>query len=287
MYPQYMFEFPNHDSSFPFYLKKKSYTAVSSHRHDFIEFSFVISGHGKEIINGSEHALVPGTTVLLLPYQIHEYYAISADNPLQMYICNFDMSLLTDGPESGWGLRDLLLGRNNAQSAFVHLEGEFYHEGQRVWDRIHKEYAGSMPWKHIMLKALLLEALTLFARSSGLSTGLPKQDDPPSQQRKGIWPIVHYVYEHYLEPLTLTSLSERFYLHPTQLSTMFGEEYGIHFVDFLHELRIRHACSLLIASDIPISQVAYESGFASYPTFSRAFLSIKGTTPRAYRERYK
>lgn len=278
MYPQYLFEYPNVDSDFPFYMKKKRYTSVPSHRHDFIEFSFVLEGKGKEWINGVEHDMLPGTIVLLLPYQVHEYRA-SRDESLQMFICNFDMKLLTSGPESAWGLHDLMLGQDQKQPAYIHLKSEAHKEGVQLWERMYREYESSNPWKPIMLRALLLEALTLFVRNSELNL-----EKKPSVSTKGIWPVVQYVYDHYLEPLTLTSLSERFHIHPTQLSTWFGESFGIHFVDFLHELRIRHACSLLISSDLPISQVAFESGYSSYPTFSRSFLRMKGMTPRQYRD---
>ena len=124
MYPQYMFEFPNHNSDFPFYIKKKTYSSVSSHRHDFIEFSFVLSGKGKEIVNGVEHELLPGTAVLLLPYQIHEYSALSNEEPLTMYICNFDVKLLTEGPETNRELKDFILGRIHERRPFVHFSGE-------------------------------------------------------------------------------------------------------------------------------------------------------------------
>jgi AraC-like DNA-binding protein len=284
MYPQYLFEYPNIDSDFPFYMKKKRYTAVSSHRHDFIEFSFVIEGKGKETINGSEHAMQPGTAVLLLPFQVHHYQA-SIDDSLLMYICNFDMKLLSEGPEAAWGMHDFILGRDNAQPAFVQLEGEAYHEGKRIWDRLHQEYESALPWKPIMLRALLLEALTLFIRNSAMNHKLLSEDQPSAAVKtRSILSVVQYMYDHYLEPLALSSLSERFHMHPSQLSTMFKVQYGIHFVDFLHELRVRHACSLLISSDIPISQIAYESGFSSFPTFSRAFLRIKGMPPSHYRE---
>lgn len=282
MYPQYLFEYPNIHSEFPFHMKKKRYSSVPSHRHDFIEFSFVLEGKGKERINGIEHDMLPGTMVLLLPYQIHEYQA-AVDETLVMYICNFDMKLLTEGPESAWGLHELLLGRDHAQPSYIQLEGEAYMEGIRLWERLYEEHESELAWKPIRLRALLLEIFTLFVRSGG------KRETAGTERRrpgsvKGIWPVVQYMYDHYLEPLTLTSLSERFNIHPTQLSTQFGELYGIHFVDFLHELRIRHACSLLMSSDLPITQVAYESGFSSYPTFSRAFLRIKEMTPRQYRE---
>ncbi|UUZ83851.1 AraC family transcriptional regulator [Paenibacillus sp. P26] len=155
-------------------------------------------------------------------------------------------------------------------------------EGLRLWERLYREHESSLAWKPIMLRALLFEALALFVRSGGQDVKADNEERPLSS--KSIWPVVQYVYDHYLDELSLTSLSERFRMHPAQLSTQFGEVLGIHFVDFLHELRIRHACGLLISSDLPISQVAFESGFSSYPTFSRAFLRIKGTTPSRYRE---
>ncbi|KQX62989.1 AraC family transcriptional regulator [Paenibacillus sp. Root444D2] len=282
MYPQYLFEYPNIDSDFPFHMKKKKYTSVPSHRHDFIEFSFVLEGKGKERINGTEHDMLPGTIVLLLPYQIHEYQA-DADETLLMYICNFDMKLLTSGPESAWGLHEFLLGRDNTQPAHIQLQGKAYEEGLRLWERIYNEHDSSLAWRPIMLRSLLLEALSLFVRNSD-NHETARTERQCTVSSKDIWSVVQYVYDHYLDPLSLTSLSEQFHIHPTQLSTHFGESFGIHFVDFLHELRIRHACSLLISSNLPISHVAYESGFSSYPTFSRTFLRIKGMTPSQYRK---
>ncbi|WP_248927823.1 AraC family transcriptional regulator [Paenibacillus hamazuiensis] len=265
-------------------MKKKRYTSVPSHRHDFIEFSFVLEGKGKERINGAEHRMQPGTMVLLLPYQVHDYAADAGDT-LLMYTCNFDMKLLTEGPEAAWGVHDLLLGRNQAQPAFIQLTGDALQENMRLWERMHKEYESALAWKRVMLRTLLLEALTLFVRSVGNQDADPA-NPPTSAAARGIWSVVQYVNDHYLEPLSLAALSERFHMHPAQLSKQFGETYGIHFVDFLHELRIRHACSLLLTSDLPISQIAYESGFSSYPTFSRVFLRIKGMTPRQYREKH-
>lgn len=282
MYPQYLFEYPNIDTNFPFHMKKKRYTAVPSHRHDFIELSLVLRGRGKEWINGTEHELLPGTLTLLLPYQIHHYHA-AEDEPLLMYICNFDMKLLTAGPESAWGLQDLLLGRDHAKPAYVQLKGKAYDEGVQLWDRLYQEHESALAWKPIMLRALLLEALSQFIRNMGPAAQPQRQAQRP-HSTKGIWSAIQYVYDHYLEPLSLSALSDKFHMHPAQLSTQFSEALGIYFVDFLHELRIRHACSLLISSELPISQVAYESGFSSYPTFSRTFQRIKGMTPSQYRE---
>ncbi|MBD2871861.1 AraC family transcriptional regulator [Paenibacillus arenilitoris] len=264
-------------------MKKKKYTSVSPHRHDFIEFSLVLEGRGKERINGAEHDLRPGTLVLLLPYQIHEYRSL-ADDRLTMYICNFDMQLLATGPEAAWGLDELLLGRDPDQPAYVRLPEEALGETVRLWDALYGEYESSQAWRPIVLRSLLLQALSQFVRH-GSAAQEPNKKGRPAPSSRNIWPVVQYVYEHFLDPLSLQELSERFHVHPTQLSSQFGEQFGLHFVDFLHELRIRHACSLLLSSTLPIAQIAFESGFSSYPTFSRVFLRLKGVTPRQYRER--
>ncbi|UUZ86576.1 AraC family ligand binding domain-containing protein [Paenibacillus sp. P26] len=57
---------PEYRYGFSFSYEEKRYTSVPSHRHDFIEFSFVLEGQGKEWINGTEHEMRPGTVVLLL-----------------------------------------------------------------------------------------------------------------------------------------------------------------------------------------------------------------------------
>lgn len=283
MYPQYLFEFPHIDQRFPFYMKQKRYHAVSAHRHDFIEFSLVLEGTGKEWINGKEHEMEPGTVTLLLPYQIHEYRA-TADSPLLMFICNFDMQLLTAGPELAWGLQELMPGGGREQSAYVQLRGEEALKNRRLWEQLYLEYESSHPWRLIVMRSLLLEMLAGYVRSTAKQTDIRKQPDFPASSQD-IWPVVQYMHDHYLEPLSLAGLAGRFHMHPTQLSTQFSRTFGIFFVDFLHELRIRHACSLLITSDLPISQIAFEAGFSSYPTFSRTFRRIKGMTPRQYRER--
>jgi AraC-like DNA-binding protein len=282
MYPQYLFEYPNMDTQFPFYMKKKTYTAVPPHRHGFIELSFVLEGSGSEYINAVEHNMLPGSMILLLPYQIH-HYAAHPGHTLEMYICNFSMELLTESAEADWGLRDFFLADDSSRSAYVQLDGEAYREGKRIWDTLYKEYMGTFAWRPIMLKALLLEAMTWFARASGIS-GSDGEAKKTEAKRQRFWPIVQYVNSHYLEPLTLSLLSDRFQIHPVQISKWFAEKFGINFVDFLHELRVRHACSLLASSDMPVTEIAFESGFTSYSTFLRVFQAIKETTPKKYRD---
>jgi len=41
------------------------------HRHNFIEFSYIVKGSGSELVNNKRHDLKPGTFSAILPYQVH------------------------------------------------------------------------------------------------------------------------------------------------------------------------------------------------------------------------
>jgi transcriptional regulator GlxA family with amidase domain len=48
-------------------------------------------------------------------------------------------------------------------------------------------------------------------------------------------------------------------------------------------LRISRACHLLASTDLPVSQIQYECGYANSSNFHRRFLEEIGMTPSEYR----
>ncbi|MDR6550314.1 AraC family transcriptional regulator [Paenibacillus qinlingensis] len=279
MLPQYLFEYPNMHSDFPFYIKEKQHTDVPMHRHDFIELLFVLEGEGTEWINGHAHTMKSGTVVLLLPYQFH---SIQADPkyPLKMIICNFDMTLIFAGREAELGLFQLVFN-DEGLSPYVQSQGTDLELIKASFQNMLTEYNDNKMWKQLLIQANILEALTRFDRLRRQSTHVEK---PVSKIKKtDRWEIIRYVYDHYLQPLSLVSLGHEFKLNPVQVSEMIKERLGIGFAQFIQELRVRHACSLLKTTDLPVFDVAIESGFGSFQTFFRIFKKMKGTTPGSYR----
>lgn len=56
------------------------------------------------------------------------------------------------------------------------------------------------------------------------------------------------------------------------------------YFDFLTEVRLNHACRLIIDSDLTMQHIAVESGFENTSNFYRHFKNFKGTTPTKYRQ---
>jgi len=99
--------------------------------------------------------------------------------------------------------------------------------------------------------------------------------------------VQDHVGKHYAEKITLKEMSSRVHMTEESFSRFFSKIMGKPFFYFLNEYRIRMACQLLIASDLPVVQVAFATGFESLPFFHRQFKKYKHCSPGEFRKNYR
>ena len=90
------------------------------------------------------------------------------------------------------------------------------------------------------------------------------------------------IYEHYMEKLSLKSLSEKYYLNSAYLGQIFKKKYKVSFKDYLNEFRIEKAAEMLKRSDEKIYEIAEKVGYSNNDYFINKFTQIKGKTPFRY-----
>jgi AraC family transcriptional regulator len=71
-------------------------------------------------------------------------------------------------------------------------------------------------------------------------------------------------------------------VHPVYLARQFRRFFGSSVVAYLQRRRVTRAADLIASSSLPLSSVAFESGFADQSHLSRSFRSGTGFTPGAY-----
>jgi len=59
------------------------------------------------------------------------------------------------------------------------------------------------------------------------------------------------------------------------------------FSAYLNEIRIGHACKLLIEKELSINQISYTCGFNNISNFNRQFKALRLCTPKEYAFRHK
>jgi AraC-like DNA-binding protein len=92
-----------------------------------------------------------------------------------------------------------------------------------------------------------------------------------------------YLYQHFSEDITLKKLTKVFHYNESYLSEILAA-YHASFNDILREARIHHASTLLRTTPIPAVDIGFAVGFNSRETFMRAFKSLKGVSPGAFRK---
>jgi AraC-like DNA-binding protein len=95
--------------------------------------------------------------------------------------------------------------------------------------------------------------------------------------------VMRYLQQRVAEPVTLEEVAAVAHLTPTAFCRFFKASTGKTLVGYLHELRVGMASRLLLETDLPVSEVALESGFPNLSNFNRRFREQKGVSPREFR----
>ena len=96
--------------------------------------------------------------------------------------------------------------------------------------------------------------------------------------------VVEYIDSHYAESMSVAELSERFYLSPSYFAHVFKARTGKGIIEYVNDLRISHARSLLVGEALSVAEIAHRVGFPDGNYFSRKFKEVTGQTPLAYRK---
>ena len=91
------------------------------------------------------------------------------------------------------------------------------------------------------------------------------------------------VKEHYDENLSLSKMSEKYFINSSYLGLLFHKKYGVSFKDYLADYRINEAAKLLINTDERIVDISSKVGYKNSDYFVRKFIEIKGVTPSQFR----
>lgn len=97
--------------------------------------------------------------------------------------------------------------------------------------------------------------------------------------------IYDYIIENFTRNLKIEDLSKEFHVSPSTFSRHFKKAMNKPFSVFITEVRIGHACKLLLNSDLNISEICFKSGYQEITHFNRQFKKQMGVTPSTYRKK--
>lgn len=239
---------------FPSYFHAEKYESIgyNAHLHRNIEIYCVVKGNSHVTINDREYNLTAGQAVVINSMQIHSYknsdgtivsFILIGSNFLQLFNSLYPERTL---PE--------FLSNKDANKPILDLI-----------DRIAGQYDDFDTFEGMGYSNLLIHYIVRAYGTESAKKG----------SKKFIFSeIIQYIYDHYKEDLSLTSLAEQFGYAPRSLGHMFGKYVKMDIRNFINSVRVEKVLEMNADPtyrDKPILDLALSCGFNSASSFYRAY----------------
>ena len=234
-------------------------TTINLHKHDYYHMLYVLRGRLDMVIGGEPLSLKEGHGVVI-PKKTDHAFTVCEDTSEYL--------------EVKFALPDKRLDERFGRLGVCHSDAPAF--GTMI-QQIAEAYAQPNPLTNEAAASYLLALLYALHQQRQQQEDFRYIDasvySDLSQQ------IIHYLEDHFAEPVTLDRLVQDLKYGKSCLCAVFKKDTGTTILDCLNMIRIRRAAELLTYSDISIAQVSQLCGFASPHNFDRVFLKYVGVTP--------
>lgn len=252
------------------------------HQQEFNEIVFVLGGSAKHLTLHSVEQISRGDILILPDKAYHGFYATE-----NLKIFNL-LFMLDQLPLA----RLWLLNHPGFKHLFGHHQ-DFY-ETRNHYPKIHlpeEEIASlevylrnieaadlsSSPCRKAQLMGNFL-ILVSFLCEKWQETISPDQNIPLE-----IMKATEYLNSHYPEIIYLDDLAKITCMSKNTLLRNFKKATGVTPMEYLLQIRLSNACSMLLDTSLRINEIADQCGFTDMVFFSRTFRKKIGCTPSEYR----
>ncbi|RDY61761.1 AraC family transcriptional regulator [Flagellimonas nanhaiensis] len=245
------------------------------HQHSEIQITQIITGHGKLIVGDSVHSYEDGDCFVIGSEIPHLFKSSKSD--IESHMISLFFAKNSFGPSffDQMEFEELKFFFQNSELGFKVLLNP---------DELSEEFENFFGMGHLSRFIAFLNLLKKLndAEKTILSEFVPKKEISKDQGER-LRVVFDYVIENFQHKVDLETVARLVHMTPNSFCRFFKQRTNKTFFKFLIEVRIEHACQLLINNrDLSIAEAAHLSGFQSISNFNKKFKEIKGVNPLKY-----
>ena len=260
---------------FPIYASVQSgrEVLVKNHHHTSAEIMQVLHGRIKILIGTSYYECEEGDILFIPPSTIHEVHSLTADAAIQGIVYEFSL-IYVEGLQLDFA--ELFL--HNPRNIFILNTDHPHHAEITLYIRkILDVYQSFSAGSKIQIVSHLLLIMSRLIQIFSLEVSAHDKN------YKKLRTVLNYIEEHFAEKIQISTLSDLIHVCDDRLIRLFKEVTSETPIEYIMNLRIEAAIKLLSSTDLPISDIAEETGFGSATYMTRVFKQKLKTTPGKYR----
>lgn len=263
------------------------------HFHEEYELVMIEKSQGSKFIGDKVLSFEEDDLMLIGPKIPHffrnnaEYYKKNGKQEASSIFIHFTQDFLG---KNFFDLPEMKLVQNlleNAQFA-LDIHGEVK---AHIISRLSNMHNESAPQRLVSLLDILVtlseskETVPVLTEKYAKSnTAMYATNNPHEVSRINI--ILNHIISNLHREIYVTEMASLLHMSNAAFSRYFKHHTRKTFSDYVIEMRISHACKLLMTGEQNISQVSFGSGFENLSNFYKHFRRITGMIPKEYRRRF-
>jgi len=262
--------------------EKHNFT-FTPHYHDFSELVIITSGYGTQNISGTEYQFSAGDVFLLQGHTTH-FFTVSKNLKLFNILFNSDRLLFphehlqkVHGYNVLFRTEPQMRSSRNVKNQ-LHLTATQLAEAGNMIQRLREELKLQNDGFEAVATAILIELITFVCRCYEYD---PKQHLAPIPQVSLILTCLENQYD---KDWTLPQLARLANTSERHLTRLFHRVMSTSPIEYLLQLRLRHATEYLEQEHLNVSEIAVLCGFHDSNYFSKKFKERYQVSPLQYRK---
>ncbi|HCW53443.1 MAG TPA: AraC family transcriptional regulator [Clostridium sp.] len=246
-------------------------THYPMHWHNNIEIVFVISGEIKAKINDLEFVVHQGEILFVNSNELHETEANNKN----------EIEAIT-----------ILLSYDFLKQYYPHIDSYYFElegreeESKKIKELMVKcadEYKQKGEVYELKISILLMELCKILIENCKVKRDRESIIIQDKKSTENIKKAIAYMEQNYELNLCLKDISYEIGMAPTYFERFFKKNTGETFYSYLNKIRLYYSYKELINTDLSITEIALNNGFANVKSFIELFKKTYNTTPGKYR----
>ncbi|MCI8388081.1 MAG: AraC family transcriptional regulator [Clostridiales bacterium] len=229
---------------------------------DFYVFEYVLSGKGYIRNNDDVYPVNAGDFYFLGKAANVQYYADKND-PYKKLFINIGGSII-DSMISAFKLEDITIRHTDVLYTFKELH--------TIIEKLDIEQD---PMLLRAVSRLIYELINSVADQDLIFGNANKISNAAK--------IHDYIDNHLTRHVTLSDISDKFFLSETHCIRIFRDKYGVTPIKYMMEARLKKSREIVTSTDLPIQDIAAMFQFCDAQHYSKAFKQQFGISPAQYR----
>lgn len=250
-----------------------SRTAISDfplHWHSCMEIIFMLYGNLSCRVNNCDYSLSKGDFLLINSGDLHSFRHESSKSN--------DLLLIHMEPTFYRG-NGLMMDKEisavslfSKKKHFPSCESE-YPRLYRLMEKIVREIADENEASSLIYSSSFLELLHFYYSLEDV------EDAENREQSDRLRDVLAFVASNFHRDISLEDGADAAKLSLFHFSRLFKQMTGQTFTQYVRTYRIKYACHLLLTTDEPVTEIAYQCGYSSLKTFYRQFKTVESISP--------